>query len=228
MVQDEMRRRRAQGRKYSGGSCFSSKIICGKCGGTFGSKVWHSTDKYRRTVWQCNNRFKSGCDTPHLSEDALKNAFMNVFNRLLQNKDKLLSAYETIIGTITDNTDLDEERTALQGECDVVSELMRKCVEENAHTALDQINYQQRYSALAERFEKARMRLKKINTESMERAAKRAHINSFIETLKYSNRLLTDFDEEVWCAIIDKVIVENTGRLVFQFKDGSNTEEILS
>nr|DAN14081.1 MAG TPA: integrase [Caudoviricetes sp.] len=228
MVQEEMHRRRAQGRKYSGGSYLSSKIICGKCGGTFGSKVWHSTDKYRRTVWQCNNRFKSGCDTPHLSEEALKNAFVNVFNRLLQNKDKLLSEYETIIATITDNTDLDEESMALQGECDVVSELMRKCVEENAHTALNQIDYQQRYNTLVERFENARMRLKKINTERIKRAAKRAHINSFIETLEHSNRLLTDFDEDVWCAIIDKVIVEKNGRLIFQFKDGSNTEEILS
>lgn len=153
---------------------------------------------------------------------------MNVFNRLLQNKDKLLSEYETIIATITDNTDLDEESMALQGECDVVSELMRKCVEENAHTALNQIDYQQRYNTLVERFENARMRLKKINTERIKRAAKRAHINSFIETLEHSNRLLTDFDEDVWCAIIDKVIVEKNGRLIFQFKDGSNTEEILS
>jgi hypothetical protein len=40
--------------------CFSGKIICGECGGLYGSKVWHSNSKYRRAVWQCNNKFKNG------------------------------------------------------------------------------------------------------------------------------------------------------------------------
>ena len=50
MVQREMERRTREGRSYSGVSIFSGKIRCGECGGSFGAKVWHSTDKYRRTT----------------------------------------------------------------------------------------------------------------------------------------------------------------------------------
>ena len=50
MVQQEMERRTREGRSYSGVSIFSGKIRCGECGGSFGAKVWHSTDKYRRTT----------------------------------------------------------------------------------------------------------------------------------------------------------------------------------
>lgn len=50
IVQHEMNRRKAIG-YTSRTSCFSSKIICGECGGFYGSKVWHSTSKYRRTIW---------------------------------------------------------------------------------------------------------------------------------------------------------------------------------
>ncbi len=39
-VQAEIRRR--DGIRYSGVSVFSSKIVCGDCGGFYGSKVWHS------------------------------------------------------------------------------------------------------------------------------------------------------------------------------------------
>lgn len=44
MVQAEIARRKTLGRAYSGNSVFSSKLVCGDCGGFFGQKVWHSTD----------------------------------------------------------------------------------------------------------------------------------------------------------------------------------------
>ena len=37
----------------------------------FGSKVWNSTSKYHRVIWQCNNKFKGDhkCERPHLDEE---------------------------------------------------------------------------------------------------------------------------------------------------------------
>lgn len=43
---------------------------------------------------------------------------------------------------MTDNTALEKEAQASQGDCDVLLELMRRAVNENAQTALDQIDYQ--------------------------------------------------------------------------------------
>ena len=60
IVQLEMARRKALGRKYSGNSIFSARLVCTDCGEFFGSKVWNSTDKYRRTIWQCNGKYKGG------------------------------------------------------------------------------------------------------------------------------------------------------------------------
>ena len=54
----------------------------------FGSKVWHSNDKYRRVVYQCNNKFAGAkkCTTPHLTETEIKKAFVKVVNKLLEGK----------------------------------------------------------------------------------------------------------------------------------------------
>ena len=91
-VQTEFERRKRISRQYSGKSIFSSRIICGDCGAFFGSKVWNSTSKYRRVIWQCNNKFKGEhkCETPHLDEETIKTRFVGAFNAILADKDSAL------------------------------------------------------------------------------------------------------------------------------------------
>lgn len=78
LVQAEIKRRSELGRKYSASSIFSTKLICGDCGGYYGSKVWHSTDKYRKTIWQCNKKFKKEhkCTTLLLMRKSSKRNFL--------------------------------------------------------------------------------------------------------------------------------------------------------
>ena len=66
LVQQEFERRSKTGGYQSSQSCFSNRLICGDCGGAYGSKVWHSASKYKRTIWQCNAKFKNEqlCSTP--------------------------------------------------------------------------------------------------------------------------------------------------------------------
>lgn len=79
LVQNEFERRKTLGRKYSGSSIFSSRLICGECGEFFGSKVWHSNDPYRKTIWRCNHKYdgESRCTTPTLDEEDIKSRFLN-------------------------------------------------------------------------------------------------------------------------------------------------------
>jgi site-specific DNA recombinase len=51
LVQHEIKKRKNVNGYKTGGAIFSGKIVCGECGSFFGSKVWHSTSKYRRIIW---------------------------------------------------------------------------------------------------------------------------------------------------------------------------------
>ena len=185
LVQQEMKKRKESGRYINGLGCFSGKIICGECGGTYGSKVWHSKTKYRRTIWQCNHKYKngSGCKTPHLYEAAIQQAFVDAFNSLISNKDEILQAHADIIEALTDTADLDREFAKLQGEQDVVVGLMQKCVDENAHAALDQEDYLRRYGTLLERYEAAKGGLARISDRRQERAEQRENVLRFLNEL---------------------------------------------
>ena len=95
---------------------FSGKIKCGDCGSWYGAKVWHSTDKYRRTVWQCNHKFdgQKKCSTPHLNEEILKELFVKAVNLLFTEKKKMIEDYNTIKNTIYDTSILEIEQKRLQ------------------------------------------------------------------------------------------------------------------
>ena len=73
MVQRELEQRQQRRGRHSGVHLFSGRIKCGGCGGWYGSKTWHSTDKYRRVIWQCNHKFEGNekCSSPHFVRDTL-------------------------------------------------------------------------------------------------------------------------------------------------------------
>jgi len=58
---------------------------------------------------------------------------------------------------------LTAERDELQSETLVVSELMQQSIYENARVAIDQTEYQKRYDALTERYDKAKVCLEEIH-----------------------------------------------------------------
>lgn len=85
MVQTEVERRRSLPTRHSGIGMFASRIFCGDCGAAFGAKVWHSNDKYRKVIYQCNHKFKGKekCSTPKLEEGQIKELFVKaVKNRV--------------------------------------------------------------------------------------------------------------------------------------------------
>lgn len=69
LAQSELRRRRESGRRICSGSVFAGKIICGECGGLFGSKVWGSNTKYRKIIWRCNNKYGGKKDEKQAERD---------------------------------------------------------------------------------------------------------------------------------------------------------------
>lgn len=126
----------------------------------------------------------------------------------------------TMINTLTDTSKLDKEGVRLQSEFEVVTELLKKCVEENAYNALDQAEYQERYTILVYRYENIKKGLLGINDKLLERSAKYESIREFILTLEESNTILIEFEEEFWNAIIEEVRVHAEHDITFIFKDG--------
>ncbi len=223
LVQAEMRKRKEANRHYSGKDCFSSRIVCGECGGYYGSKVWHSTSKYRRVIWQCNHKFQGEvrCATPHLYEDTAKQAFVDAFNSLIENREAVIAGYDAVLEALSNTAELDTKAEKLRGEIAVIAEDIRRYVEENSHEAIDQDSYQQQYENQAEKYETLKAELDEIEVEKSNRITMCENIHRFIEALAQNEKALPEFNEDVWSTTVDKVIVYNGSNLNFYFKDGT-------
>lgn len=228
LVQHEFEKRKTAKGYKTCNNIFSGKIVCGECGSFYGSKVWHSNSKYRRTIWQCNNKFKNAekCSTHHITEEKLKQAFVDVFNGLVENKTEILKDYKNITKALTDTTEFDKESAELQSKMHVVTELLKKCVEENSNVTLDQTAYNERYSALVKRYEIAKSGLAQLNDKKLKDSAKKEDMAKFMQVLSLQQELMMEFDDELWNGTVEKVMVYDD-RWAFGFKSGLEMEWIV-
>lgn len=228
-VRDEMTRRKATGRHHNRLSPFSAKIICGDCGEYYGSKVWHSTSKYRRTIWQCNAKFTGAkkCRTPHLYEDDIKALFLNAVSELMIDREALIEDGRALRMAFTDFSGIDKEIGEITSEMDVLSGLVQKLVDANATTTLDQTDYRNRYDNYIERYDKAKKRLDALREQRQMQELKGDILSGFLFVLGELYELPMVFKEATWDALVDHVTVHTDGRVVFTFKNGIEVTETL-
>ena len=208
--------------KHSGATIFSGKIRCGCCGGWYGSKVWHSSDKYRRVVWQCNHKFKdkTRCSTPHLTEDQVKDAFVRMANKLYADREFYITELTAIKGRLADTTTLEKERRILDEQLGVDAKAVTDLIARNARVAQNQKEYNERYDALVSRYEDAERKRDAVVEQIDQIMIRRRKIERFIETVKDLPELITEFDESLWAALVDSVTLYSKDRIVFRLTCG--------
>lgn len=220
LVQTKLADRSSGKNRLSSVSIFSSKIMCGDCGSWYGSKVWHSKDKYRRTIWQCNHKFDGDkCTTPSLTEEEIKTLFLQAANIAISEREELIAVYESYLAPKLATEALEREQAELDDEINVVSGLIDNCIHENARVALDQAAYQAHITALEERQNRAIEQKKAIVAEITRRRAKRQEIELHFQHLRELD-LLTEFRDEDWLSMVDHMTVHSKRDIWITFKDG--------
>jgi DNA invertase Pin-like site-specific DNA recombinase/outer membrane murein-binding lipoprotein Lpp len=226
LVQAEIARRKTLGRAYSGNSVFSSRLVCGDCGSFFGQKVWHSNDAYRKVIWRCNGKFKGEkkCTTPHLDTETIQQKFLFAYNQLMENHEGVISDCNQIRNLVSDCTELDAEIDKLTEEIEVLAEMVKACVKENAASVQSQEEYTKKYNALVKRYEKTSVRLDALAAEKSRKQDRDRELRLFIESIKKQPLVLEVWSERLWVGLLDKATVFHDGRMVFQFKNGTEIE----
>ncbi|MTI71100.1 MAG: recombinase family protein [Firmicutes bacterium] len=106
-VQLEMKRRKAYAKEHdikrleyaTIENPFAGKVICGNCNKIYGRKVWNSTEEnFKRIIWRCNNKYPrkgvKGCDSRHIDDSVLYQAFIDGFNSIVENINRYTPEWE--------------------------------------------------------------------------------------------------------------------------------------
>ncbi|GHV08955.1 serine recombinase [Clostridia bacterium] len=229
LVQDEVRRNSETGVGRNTTHIFSGRVICGVCGHFYGKKVWSSNTKYRKIVWRCNAKYQRAdgisrgaqCKSPHLTEQQLEYAFITAFNEILSGKDYYFAEYETIVAEITDTAALDAERDKLNAESVETYELIKAAMDENARKALNQDEYEHRFAELATKYDRQKTQLAELTEQRQSVLVRRERLNLFLAELAKRDEVLTDFDEPLFVATVEKMTVNSESNVVVLFRDGT-------
>ena len=221
MVQRELERRAPGKNRHSGVHIFSGKIKCGECGGWYGSKVWHSNDKYRRVIWQCNLKYNGEiCSTSHVDGKTIEALFIKATNIMISDKDAIAADYAAIKEMLFSTDELETRKRELAQEMEVVAGMMDDSIRENARIAIDQTKFKERYSSLAQRFEEAKTKHDAIAHEIDDKRMRQMTVEAFLKELAKRNELLTEFEPEAWHSLVDYVTVYSEEDIRFTFKNG--------
>ena len=221
-VQSEIKRREQNG-KHSGVSIFANKIKCGCCGGWYGAKVWHSTDKYRRVIYRCNKKYAhkgKPCSTRHLTEDEIKQIFVKALNSLVEVKENVITELRSLIDSVCKMEELTEEHDSVEQELGVLAERLETLIRENARVAQDQTAYLKQENEIRARYLDKQQDLEKLYEQIAEREGKRKTLEGMIQVVCGINGELVEFDEELWGGLLDHIVVKEDGELVVVFKGG--------
>ena len=225
LAQQELAWRRSLNGRYSGRSCFASRVVCGDCGAFYGSKVWHSTDEYRRTIWRCNNKYagETKCATPHVTQEALEKAFVQVIQQMLSQKDRILTACREALDEAFDTMELDKAATRLQDQALGMAARVRQLVEENARVQRDQDEFKKDYEALLAEHARLSEKIQAIAEQKRDKAERRRRIEIFLHMME-EQKECAGFEPGAFVALVDKVIIQHDGHMEFCFRNGMKCE----
>ena len=207
----------------SGKMIFSGKIYCGECGQIYGPKVWHSNDpKYRKIIWQCNSKFedKKYCKTPHLTEDEIKNAFIAALNKILKIREEVITNLRDVQRSLSSTVKLEAEAERLTEEMNLIVNIVQKTIEDNALTAQNQDDYQQRYNEQVAQYKKTENELKAVQEAILAQNDRNQRISEFISEVEAMPETVTEFSPDYWGHLVDRVTVYSKDRITFTFSTG--------
>jgi len=223
MVQTEMMRRSMLGAAYSASSIFVSKLVCGDCGRPYGKKKWHSTDKYTKEIYRCNDKYNKShaqCQTPTLTEEEIKEKFIRAYNLVMCDKQQVINDTLAVIEMLMGTNELDLEIAERQARIDEISKAVSVMVKENARTVQDQIEFARRYDDLTKQYEEHKAALDKAVKEKAYKTGKATQMRASLETMKKADDYLEEWSDEMWILLVESATVNRDNTITFTFING--------
>lgn len=224
MAQLEIERRNKQKAHGSSTNFFSGRIFCGSCGEPFTRKVWHSTSKYKRYIWQCGKKYAGDepCSTTHFSEGEIKDAFSKILKELYSSRTFVLELCRKTIDNMLDTANEKKQAGTLETTLDQayveLSDRLRAMGRRSDITKEERKTYDgalKDYENKIEEFENLKLSIK-------EKEKRRFDCQCFLEQLETLSGSGCQFSEELWCSLIDHVSVpaDSSTALMFHLRSG--------
>ena len=210
--------------KYQNRYAFSGKIICGECGNTFKRRI-HSCTDHKYIAWCCSTHIedKNKCRMLFVKDEALKNAFATMINKLIFSRHQVLKPYlEALKNTSTDDylRRIQQIQTLLAQNAEKRETLTRLMTQ----GIIDPVIFNQETNNLLSQADGFRDEIKSLkNTVSgdVTNLTETAAVIQFAE----KSAMLTEYDDDVFEKFVKRIIVNSRNEVCFELKCGLKLRE---
>ena len=241
----EIRNRRNGGRKhnvvpgkrekFSRQFAFSCMVECGFCGSNLSRRRWHSSSKYKKTIWQCVKSTKDGkrfCpDSKGIPEEVIEEAFVESYRMLCKdNKEVLEEFLKRTEKALGENT-VDDQINKLEKKIDNVSAKRKKLLDNFLNGVIEQGIYEETDIKIKTDLTNLKAKLQYLRQQYDENSSLQRRIEDFKKALS-QNAVLEEFDRGIFESIVEKVIVggydedgnKDPYKVTFIYKTGFKNE----
>lgn len=210
--------------KYQNRYVFSSKIICGECGSTFKRRI-HGCTGYQYTAWCCSTHIqdKSRCSMLFVQDDAIKQAFVTMMNKLAYGHRVILKPYvDALKNSKSDHAlrRIQEIQTLLaqnREKCETLTMLMTQGI-------IDPILYNKETNKLLSQTDGLRdeiVTLKSTVSGDVTKATEATALLHFTEKCG----ILPAFEEELFEKYVSRIVIRSRNEICFELKCGLALKE---
>lgn len=211
---------------YQNRYVFSSRIVCGECGAVFRRQKIYIGKPYEKIQWCCHKHIEdtSQCSQKSIREDAIKQAFIQMWNRLASNYGEILIPLLEILKAVPNDPELEQEKQELENkiqEFKKQSYMLQKVLSDGGIGSAVFIGERNRIDT---ELDVAYRRLQFIKEQKVYEQ-EIGQTEYLIAVCRNRPTIIEEFDEECFCMMIDKIVAYPDRRLVFRLKNGLELEE---
>ena len=240
----EIRERRNGGRKsptpgkrdkYSRQYAFSCMLECGFCGSNLSRRRWHSSSKYKKSIWHCVTSTKRGkryCpDSKGIPEQVIEEAFVESYKMLCaDNKDILEEFISRVEKTLSEDTARDK-LMKYQKSADNLQSKRKILLEKYLEGVVSQDIYEETDVGYERKLSNIRANIEMLEQQMEDETSLKRRVEDFKRALS-QNEVLQEFDRGIFESIIEKVIVggydedgnKDPYKITFIYKTGFRNE----
>ena len=208
--------------KYVNRYALSGKIICGVCGTTYKRRHWNMKSASRKIVWQCINYIDKDADTGKrcrskaVDDEVLKAAFVKVYNEVFKDKGNFFKAFlANVEKVVQDNSGSELAERIAAMETDLSGLISMKL-----HKEIDDEAYNREYQRLNRELTDLRIKKDEIDKTKLQKTKDISRITAVKDIIGDGTKLLTEFDDNLFEAMVEKVIIISQTEFEFHFESG--------
>jgi hypothetical protein len=213
--------------KYQNRYPFTHKIFCDHCGNSFRHMVRNSRHPSRQYYWGCGtyiDRKTSACDMRPIKDETLKKLFVRVFNKLFMNR-SILTSFAATLRMVNEVKFSNGQLKELDAEIDSLFDQEHVLLKLSETGVADKAMLRIEHEELIGKISRLRAERNELIRQIEGQDIRLRKTDELIDLFDKANNPIEVFDEELFDAIIDKIVVKERECIAFRLKNGMELDE---